>query len=362
MRELVSVIIPAYNAAHFIDTALCSVRAQDWPVEAIVVNDGSTDDLAGALRPHAGRVTVIDQENRGLSAARNAGLRRAAGRYVLFLDADDMLGPGVVAGQVAALEAAGGTGVPVCRTRFFSGLDAQGEPEPCGQWRRFPERLDIHVCHFNVAPPLAFLVRRDVALEAGGFDETLGACEDHDFWLRVQGVGHAPFPGAEATVWYRRHAGSMSANLERQWRHDMEMHQRIARLVEAGAPGFADARGTRLLACCAGMLLTATRLGLPEAAPLLPWLERLFWLAARASVPGQGGAETLFRYFLARCRGLSFKVADIFPETLAGVVADGIATCLEMADCAEWRCLDATAMADKAASMGEALYLGAAAN
>ena len=353
LRETVSVIIPAYNAARFVGTAVHSVFTQGWPVEVIVVNDGSTDDLHAALRPYREQITMIDQANQGLPAARNVALRQAIGRYVLFLDADDMLGPGVIAGQVAAMESADGKGVPLCRTRFFSGLDDHGKPEPCGRWRRFPERLDIHLCHFNVAPPLAFLARRDAALAVGGFDESLGACEDHDFWLRLQGAGYAPFPGAESVVWYRRHAGSMSSALPRQWHYDMKLHQRVANLVEAGAPGFADARATRLLACCAGMLLTLFRLGLPDAAPLLPWLDRLPGMAVCSPAPKPYGEDALYQFFLVR--GLSL-CAEVMGSTLEGVTrtaANGLMVC---ADGTGWNQLDAPALADLAGSMGEQLY------
>ncbi len=352
MRETVSVIIPVYNAAHFVDAAVRSILAQDWPVEVIVLNDGSTDDLHAALRPYKGKIEVIDQPNRGLPAARNAGLGRATGRYVLFCDADDMLGPGVIAGQVAALEAAGGTGVPVCRTRFFSGMDERDEPMPCGRWRRFPERLDIHLCHFNVAPPLAFLVRRDAALSVGGFDESLGACEDHDFWLRLQGAGHAPFPGADGDVWYRRHAGSMSSDLLRQWRHDMTIHQRVARLVVAGAPGFADVRATRLLACCAGMWHTLTRLGLPDAAPLVPWLERLPGLAARVD----GHAAPWSGFFLVRCLLLAREGGLGGNNNSMVSLRKGLDACAERIGCGAWAC--ASCDEEEARHLEERLYTG----
>jgi len=355
VRDLVSVIIPAFNAANFLDNALRSVLAQAWPTETLVVNDGSTDHVHEVLRPYAGRVTFIDQKNRGLSAARNEGLRRATGRFVLFLDADDMLGANVVAGQVQALETGGGVGVPVCRSRFFSSIDSGGAPEPCGRWRRFPHRLDIHLCHFNVAPIHAFLVRRDIAMEAGGFDEGLGACEDHDFWLRVQGIGHAPYPGAEAVVWYRRHAGSMSANLERQWRHDLEMHLRVARLVVAGAPGFADDRGVRLLACCAAMLLTAIRLSLPLAEPLLPWLLRLPGLSAEAPANN----DELYAYFLARCLMLCATAqADASFSDIAAAVRQELAVRAVEAGLDAWLKLNAPELAEMTAAMAEALYDG----
>ena len=88
---LVSVVMPAYNVAWCIGHAVDSVLAQDYAArELIVVNDGSTDGTRPLLEAYGDAVTVIDQENRGMSAARNAGIRRSRGTYVAFLDADEI--------------------------------------------------------------------------------------------------------------------------------------------------------------------------------------------------------------------------------------------------------------------------------
>ena len=104
----ISVIIPAYNYAHFLTQTLHSVLRQDTgdvPVEIIVVDDGSTDATADAAQAFGAQIRYIHQQNQGLSAARNTGMRLAQGRALLFLDADDLLMPGVLASQWAALQA-----------------------------------------------------------------------------------------------------------------------------------------------------------------------------------------------------------------------------------------------------------------
>src|SRR5262245_21891186 len=90
----VSVIIPAYNVAPYIAETLDSLLAQSYAdYEAIVVNDGSTDETEQVIAPYLkrfnGRLTYIKQENRGLPGARNAGMRQARGRYIVLLDGDD---------------------------------------------------------------------------------------------------------------------------------------------------------------------------------------------------------------------------------------------------------------------------------
>jgi len=105
MTPLVSVIIPAYNAAKFIVATIRSVLEQSYgKVEVLVIDDGSTDNTAAALAPFQARIRYIPQPNRGESSARNRGLGESRGEYVIFLDADDLLAPGMIARAVGALE------------------------------------------------------------------------------------------------------------------------------------------------------------------------------------------------------------------------------------------------------------------
>ena len=116
-RPLVSVIIPCYNSAQFVRDALDSALAQTYdPVEIIVVNDGSTDDLENALAPYRqnARIKMVSQENRGLSAARNRGIQESRGAYLKFLDADDWLAPNALAKQVAAFQNDEALGLVYC--------------------------------------------------------------------------------------------------------------------------------------------------------------------------------------------------------------------------------------------------------
>lgn len=108
---LVSVVIPAYNAAATLDETLRSVRSQTHrALEIIVINDGSTDDTGAIARRHAaidGRVQVANQDNAGLAAARNAGWRRARSELIAFLDADDLWAPTKIERQIDALRSGG---------------------------------------------------------------------------------------------------------------------------------------------------------------------------------------------------------------------------------------------------------------
>src|SRR5436190_19200034 len=106
MAELVSVLIPAYNAERWVTAAIRSATEQTWPnVEVIVVDDGSRDDtLAVARQSESGSVRVVTQPNMGACVARNTALALAQGRYIQWLDADDLLAPGKIAAQMAVAE------------------------------------------------------------------------------------------------------------------------------------------------------------------------------------------------------------------------------------------------------------------
>src|ERR687898_3616338 len=101
---LVSVVIPCYNQARFLGEAIESVLAQSYPhFEVIVVDDGSTDNTSEVAASYAG-VRYIRQENQGLAGARNAGIRRSRGSYLVFLDADDRLLADALEAGLASLE------------------------------------------------------------------------------------------------------------------------------------------------------------------------------------------------------------------------------------------------------------------
>src|SRR5918995_1252705 len=102
---LVSVVIPCYNQAHFLVEAIESVLAQSYPrFEIVVVDDGSTDDTSEVAARYPG-VRYVYQNNQGVSAARNSGLARSEGEYVVFLDADDRLLPEALEAGLRCLEA-----------------------------------------------------------------------------------------------------------------------------------------------------------------------------------------------------------------------------------------------------------------
>ena len=185
---LVSVVIPTYNRLAFLTEAVQTVLAQTFTdYELIVVDDGSTDRTAAMVQGVADpRVTLVSLPHVGSPArARNAGIRRARGRYVAFLDSDDLWDPSKLLDQLAAL-----AGRPECRwcTTGVRIVDETGAPHP--RWRTHPPPPEGWIFEPLVWRQVGMststiLVERALLLEVGGFDETFVAGEDYDLCVRL---------------------------------------------------------------------------------------------------------------------------------------------------------------------------------
>jgi len=215
MTPLVSIIIPCYNAARWLPETLESALAQTWPtVEIIVINDGSTDgSLAAAEKFAAHGVRVIDQPNRGASAARNHGLGEACGEFIQFLDADDLLSPEKIASQVTLLGTKPGGTLATCAWGRFRDdpADTQFVDDAV-----FHDLLPVDFLVLAgdtgaMMHPSAWLVPRAVAERAGPWDESLSLNDDGEYFCRVALAGAGMAWCAAGRSYYRSGlAGSLS--------------------------------------------------------------------------------------------------------------------------------------------------------
>ena len=256
LSALVSVVIPCYNQAHFLDEAIRSVLAQCYGnIEVVVVDDGSLDHTAEVAAQYPS-IHYIRQSNQGLSAARNAGLNQSRGDYLVFLDADDRLLPGAIINGLAYLTAhpetamvsgqyrriaADGSVLPTWREQrlgkgacFVSGNYQLIAPD--GALLNTGERRQVSSDHYAallqrnyIEMHATVMYRRTVLTTVGGFDPSLPACEDYDMFLRIARA----FPIAchsHVVADYRRHDANMSQNsakmlraalrvLNSQWPH-----------------------------------------------------------------------------------------------------------------------------------------------
>lgn len=187
--DLVSVIVPCYNAAPWIAQAIASVRAQTWPHrEIIVVNDGSTDASLAAARACAGPdLTVLDQPNGGASSGRNAGLRAARGEFIQFLDADDLLAPDKIESQLRVLNAAAPLALASGEWARFQTDPATAQFRPESNWHDLDavEFLQLGLEEGRMMHPAAWLAPRKLLELAGPWDETLSLNDDGEYFARV---------------------------------------------------------------------------------------------------------------------------------------------------------------------------------
>ncbi len=179
----ISIIIPTYNRCWILRDAIDSALSQTFSSrEVIVVDDGSTDATAALLSEYSDNITVIRQENRGVSAARNAGIAAARGKYIAFLDSDDMWMPEKLLRQQAFFLSQ--PGAVICQTdEIWIRNGVRVNP---GRRHRKPSGMifepSLHLC---LVSPSAVMIRKDILNDTGGFNETYPACEDYDLWLRI---------------------------------------------------------------------------------------------------------------------------------------------------------------------------------
>lgn len=206
-RPSVAIVIPCYQYARFLAGAIESALDQSVPAhEILVVDDGSTDHPETVVQRYPS-VRLIAQPNRGLAAARNAGLREVKANKVIFLDADDRLCRNAIDAGLACFNAN-----PVAA--FVYG--AYREVRSIRQTKRFREALsrdDLIRCN-AVGMIATVMFDRSKLVEIGGFDESLGMCEDWDVYLRL--TRKHPFAVHRQTVAkYVRHRGNMSNDTNR---------------------------------------------------------------------------------------------------------------------------------------------------
>jgi len=218
--KLVSVIIPNYNYAHYLPAAIDSVFGQTYPnLEVIVVDDGSTDHSKEVLAGYGDRVVSVFQQNQGVSAARNNGVRASSGELIAFLDADDVWLPTKVAQQVQRFDndAALGlvhVGVDEVDTRGNSlitrldGLSGQVEKE-----------LIMLTSRSIFGGGSGLMVPRRVFDEVGGFDQGLSTSADWDIFYQICERYPVEFV-PEILLKYRVHDSNMHGNVP-VMEHDM---------------------------------------------------------------------------------------------------------------------------------------------
>lgn len=205
MNPTVSVIIPCFNQARFLTDCIVSLQTQTYPHwEAIIVNDGSTDDtreVASKLCEGEPRVRYVEQANRGLSGARNSGMVESRGIFLQYLDSDDTLESDKLRYQVEFLQRRPDIGIVYGDARYFR-TEAPWERTlgPCGGADGIPWIPQLWKANGSLLSKLAQsnlmavncpLLRRNVVESIGPWNEKLSALEDWEYWIRCAAAGVA---------------------------------------------------------------------------------------------------------------------------------------------------------------------------
>lgn len=182
-HPLVSVIMPTYNRAWTLKDAVDSVLLQDYPnIELVVIDDGSEDNTQELLETYKNEITVLRQENKGVSAARNKGIRQSRGEFIALLDSDDAWDKRKIS----------------CQMEFFKDHPEALICQTQEIWIRNGKKVNPKVKHKKpsgmifepsldlcLVSPSAVMMKRQLFDMKGYFNENFLVCEDYDLWLRV---------------------------------------------------------------------------------------------------------------------------------------------------------------------------------
>ena len=231
---LVSVVIPAFNRARYIDRTIASVLTQSYPnLELIVTDDGSSDGTAQRLEAYErrGQLTLLrhpGSANRGQSASLNLALEHASGEYISVLDSDDMFAPRKLEILVNYLEQHQDVGLVYSNGYAVDECDEilYEIHSPDHEETNDPNRL-LMDCYFLL--PQNALVRRSVFDQAGRFEEAFRSAQDHDMLLRIAEVTRMAYI-PDHLFYYRRHGDSISSKRQDvRWKTGFEILRRAAK-------------------------------------------------------------------------------------------------------------------------------------
>ncbi|MGH7397886.1 MAG: glycosyltransferase family 2 protein [Candidatus Rokuibacteriota bacterium] len=307
-RPLISVIIPTFNRAELLRRALDSVCAQEgigqqFDLEILVIDDGSTDGTPEVARGYAGIRYIRPDQNKGTSGARNVGLAAATGDYIAFLDDDDSWLPWKLVRQSQVLEEHTEVSVVYGQEVKRSDRAVKVWPDPQDAPSGWMHRSLLTTCPVNTS---SVLVRRSHLDRVGHFDESLRCWEDYDMWLRLALEGPFRFLPGPAVIYQVAASGRFLSSVltgesERDLRNIVQAALERLRAKEAVSKAFRAQVEAAVVTRISGQLLTlgeghVLRTYLLRAMRQAPWLVRmpeLRWMLATAalSTMGSGGPD-----------------------------------------------------------------------
>jgi glycosyltransferase involved in cell wall biosynthesis len=230
----VSVVMPAFNGAHWLQRALASLLTQTFAdIEVIVVDDGSTDDTAAIVADAAAkdpRIVILHQQQSGIATALNRGVAEARGEYIGRLDTDDIAAPDRFERQVAFMDAHPDVGVV-----GGSMVRIDAHDRKLHRMRYPTENVATEMLKYSALAHPAVLMRRSLLLELGGYRRAFRYSGDYDLWLRMAERTHlANLP--DVVTYYRVHPAQVSLTHTRFQTGCAIVAREIAFMRRAGKP------------------------------------------------------------------------------------------------------------------------------
>ena len=221
-----SVIIPTFNRATVLNRALQSVQKQTHPATDIwVIDDGSTDNTQSVLSQFGAQINVIQQQNTGVSSARNRGIKACNSQWIAFLDSDDEWHPKKLEKQADAI--GNNDGIKICHTNEVWYRN-QRFVNPHKKHEKKGGMIYGHCLPRCAISPSSVVIHRSVFQHLGDFDPTLPACEDYDLWLRITSVYPVHYLEEKLTI---KHGGHDDQLSQQYWGMDRFRIQSLLKML-----------------------------------------------------------------------------------------------------------------------------------
>ena len=225
----IDVIIPTYNRRHTLGRAIDSVLIQSLkPAEIIIVDDGSTDGTQELISINYPDITYIKSENKGVSAARNLGIKHSQSDWLAFLDSDDEWLPNKLEKQSAAISNQKEYKVVHCDEIWFRNGNRVNSKIKHQKYGGSIFEKCLPLC---VVSPSAVIIHRVLFKELGLFDENLPACEDYDLWLRICALYPVLYLDAPLLIKYGGHEDQLS---RKHWGMDRFRVEALRKILRSG--------------------------------------------------------------------------------------------------------------------------------
>lgn len=228
---LISIIMPAYNAARTIKESIKSVLDQTYPQwELLVINDGSKDQTSAIVKLiNDPRIILIEQENAGVASARNNGISKAQGEYIAFLDSDDLWMKNKLEKQLDFLQT---NDLSIVYSKTYCLFEDTNTVKDCFVDVNMGIKDAQKILVFDFVPILTVMLHKKILDEIGTFDLKLQGTEDWDLWIRVlqrYSIGYID----EFLTIYRITPNSLSRNLEKHMYEELKVYEKYKKLYDA---------------------------------------------------------------------------------------------------------------------------------